>query len=311
MIQKNKIKTNNGIIAGLVVSLVLIWTGFYLSYPNFFRLQQKAEQITKQEIEEQEEINKILAFGHLELEARAFAVYNLETSELVIGHNEELVWPLASITKMMTALVTSEKLNPQTIITINQITNTNNGGLWPGERWSRANLTALTLVSSSNDGATALAEQVDTGQDNFADLMNERSVALGLTDFHFTNPTGLDDGPTPGGQGSALSVAKLMAYIIKNQPELLLATREPMVEEKSLDNFNHTVLNTNEVVNDLPGLLASKTGYTDRAGGNLAIVANLGLHRPIAIVVLGSSQEGRFTDTKELVRATLNYYSNQ
>jgi len=312
-----KIEFDNGIIMSLILSLLLIWGGFYLSYPNIFELQKMARQVAEQKIAKQKESRQALAFGHLNLEAKAFAVYDIEAGELIAGEKEKQVLPLASITKVMTALVASETIETKSAIAINQTTSENNGGLLQDEKWSLANLTALTLIGSSNAGATALAGQAlaETGQSlpgqgNFVKLMNEKSLALGLKDLRFTNPTGLDDKMTPGGLGSALSVAKLFSYIIKNKPELLEATREPALKEKSLDNLNHLVINTNEIVNEIPGLLASKTGSTALAGGNLAIATNLGLRRPVAIVVLGSSQAGRFTDTKKLVEATLNYYSN-
>lgn len=310
--QQTKKKLDNKIIIVLGLALVLIWGGFYLSYPNFFELQKKATQIAQEEARDKEEINKILAFGNLELEAKAFAIYDLETGKLVKGRNEEQVLPLASITKVMTVLVASENQNKEAIITVNQATSASSGGLYQGEKWSLINLAALTLVSSSNEGARALAEQSWSGenQSDFVGKMNQKSQELGLGDMAFTNPTGLDEGGIPGGQGSALSVAKLFSYILKNKPELLTMTKESMIQESSLDNLSHNVLNTNKIVNEIPGLLASKTGLTDLAGGNLAIVANLGLQRPVAIVVLGSSEEGRFSDVKKLVEATLHYYSN-
>jgi D-alanyl-D-alanine carboxypeptidase len=144
---------------------------------------------------------------------------------------------------------------------------------------------------------------------DFVDRMNSQSQTLGL-DLSFVNPTGLDEEQTPGGRGSALSVTKLFSYIIKNKPELLSKTNDRKVTETSLDNLDHTVLNTNRIIDEIPGLVASKTGSTSLAGGNLAIVANIGLNRPVAIVVLGSTEDGRFTDTKKLVAATINYYSN-
>ncbi len=307
-----KIENNNIIIVSLSLSLFLIWGGFYLSYPNFFELEKRVKKMAEQKIEEQKKINKALAFDHLKLEAKAFVVYDIEVGKLIAGQQEHQPLSLASITKLMTVLIASENLESRTPITINQTTIETEGGLRQGERWFLANLAALTLVSSSNDGATALAESAttETGQNDFIKQMNEKSLALGLGDLFFTNPTGLDNNSVLGGRGSALSVAKLLAYIMKNEPEIFSATRESVLEEKSLDNLNHLVLNTNEVVNEIPGLIASKTGYTDVAGGNLAIVANLGLHRPVAIVVLGSSKPGRFADTKKLVGATLNYYTN-
>jgi D-alanyl-D-alanine carboxypeptidase len=314
MSKKINPKYDTGVIISLGLALFLIWGGFYLSYPNFLAIQKKAEQLAQQKINEQKKLVSQLAFGRLNLEAKAYAVYDITTGELIAGQKENEVLPLASITKVMTVLVASENLEPRSTVAINQTTSSNNGGLRQGEKWSLANLAALTLVVSSNDGATALAEasQTQTGQEDFINQMNHKALALGLNDLSFANPTGLDldDKITPGGQGSALSVAKLFSYVLKNKPELLSATREPVIQEKSLDNFSHTVLNTNEIIKDIPGLLASKTGLTDLAGGNLAIVTNIGLRRPVAIVVLGSGQSGRFTDTQKLVKATINYYSN-
>lgn len=311
MEKEPKPRYDNGVIISLVVALILIWSGFYFSYPNFFELQKEAVQLAEQKVEKQKEINKALAFGQLNLEANAFAVYDIEKGELIASKNENQVSSLASITKVMTVLVASENQETKKSITIKQAPSVGDGGLRQNEEWSLANLATLTLVSSSNDGATALAEaNQSAGQTDFIEKMNIRAQELGLSDLHFTNPTGLDNQPTPGGQGSALSVAKLFSYIIKNRPEIFSATNEATVQEKSLDGFNHTVLNTNEIVNKIPGLLASKTGYTNLAGGNLAIIANLGLRRPVAIVVLGSSEQGRFTDTQKLIEASLNYYSN-
>jgi D-alanyl-D-alanine carboxypeptidase len=78
----------------------------------------------------------------------------------------------------------------------------------------------------------------------------------------------------------------------------------------SEDGFIHTAENTNKQVYSFPGLLGSKTGYTDYAGGNLAVVFDAGLNHPIAVVVLGSSLDGRFTDVRKLVDATAEYMTS-
>jgi serine-type D-Ala-D-Ala carboxypeptidase (penicillin-binding protein 5/6) len=293
------------IIASLTTSLFLIWSGFYFSYPDFFKLKKEAEQLATQKINEQKQLAQTLAFTNLNLEAKAFVVYDVETGTILASQNENQVLPLASITKVMTVLVASDEPENQKMIT--KAINPETSGLLQGEHWQLASLAALTLVSSSNEGASALA---GNNQKTFVNKMNEKAKNIGLTDLYFTNPTGLDDKPTPGGQGSALSVAKLFTYAFKNKPDLFTPTKESLVQEKSDEGLNHIALNTNEIIDEVPGLLISKTGYTDRAGGNLGIIANLGLNRPVAVIVLGSSEKGRFTDTKKLVEATLNYYSN-
>ena len=72
----------------------------------------------------------------------------------------------------------------------------------------------------------------------------------------------------------------------------------------------HKTKNTDELVNEIPGLIAGKTGYSDLAGGNLAVIFDAGFDHPLAVVVLGSTSEGRFNDVKQLVAAAVKYCQN-
>ncbi len=101
-----------------------------------------------------------------------------------------------------------------------------------------------------------------------------------------------------------------MSYIWENEPGAIAYTDEYKRDFISEDGFLHPAENTNEYVNTIPGLQGSKTGYTELAGGNLAIVFDAGLDHPIAIVVLGSTLEGRFEDVDALVEATYSYVSS-
>ena len=73
----------------------------------------------------------------------------------------------------------------------------------------------------------------------------------------------------------------------------------------ALSNIRHSVRNTNDSVNNIPGLIASKTGYTELAGGNLVFAFDAGINHPIIVSILGSTQEGRFVDAEKLVAASL------
>lgn len=302
------------IITALVVGLFLIWAGFGLS---FYQIKQEAKLASDKKIGQENDarINQkknisLLQeknFNNLNLEAKAYAVYDLQTQEFISQRQASKVLPLASITKVMTSLVMTEQLGPQAEVVVKTTSADNKAGLFVGERWQLANLSALTLVVSSNDGAQALAD-AGTSTSESVLAMNNRARQLGLNSLYFTNPTGLDEEGSIGGRGTARDVAKLFAYMIKNKPEILRPTKEEFLSERSYV-LNHAVINTNKAIKQIPGVLASKTGYTDLAGGNLAVVANLSLARPVAIVVLGSSQDGRFTDTEKLARATINYYA--
>ena len=136
--------------------------------------------------------------------------------------------------------------------------------------------------------------------------MNEMAKEIGLTQTYFINPTGLDTNDTvSGGYGSAHDVAKLLEYAVIHTPEIIDSTRYARINFASLSDINHTATNTNSSINAVPGLIASKTGFTDLAGGNLVIAFDAGMNRPIIITVLGSTQNGRFEDIEKLVDASL------
>ena len=159
----------------------------------------------------------------------------------------------------------------------------------------------FTLAVSSNDGAYAIATAASP---NFVEKMNEKAKILGLSSMRFYNPTGLDESLTKSGAySSASDVAKLFSYTLQKHPEIFNATRDARFTTSSLDKIKHTAVNTDEEINNIPGIIGSKTGFTDMAGGNLAIVYDASINYPIVVVVLGSTYDGRFDDVRALVRA--------
>jgi len=99
-----------------------------------------------------------------------------------------------------------------------------------------------------------------------------------------------------------------MAYAIKSKYGVVEATARDNFFIYSLDSIRHTATNTNKVLGNIPGLIASKTGFTDLAGGNLVVAFDAGMMRPIIVVVLGSGIDERFEDIKKLVWASLNSF---
>jgi D-alanyl-D-alanine carboxypeptidase len=106
-------------------------------------------------------------------------------------------------------------------------------------------------------------------------------------------------------------IATLFEYVLKYEPELFEATTDDTATVISTNGINHNIENTNEIINELPNVIASKTGFTDVAGGNLAVIIDPGLNRPVVIVVMGSSKDGRFKDVERLSSATLEYFATQ
>jgi len=254
------------------------------------------------------------------LEARAAYVYDVKNDSVLYAHGGYEVLPLASLTKLMAALVVSETLPKDAVVTItaNDIKTEGDTGLRVGERWNLSDIIGFTLMTSSNDGASALASAAgslgqtmyeipaEQARADFVNKMNTKAEELGLRGTRFFNGTGLDlNGEISGGYGTARDVALLMAEAVRTMYDDLSITALPQTSISSLANIRHVSTNTNEYVGRIPNLIASKTGYTDLAGGNLVIAFDAGLMRPIIISVLGSSREGRFTDVEKLVWATL------
>ncbi len=246
-------------------------------------------------------------FNALSLEAEAAYVLDVRTGKALFAKNEESQLPLASLAKVMTALVSSD------------LSGGADTAVFDGEKWRVKELLDYTLMVSSNNGASALAaagaailsentKNVDgvRNTDLFIQKMNEEARTLHLTQTFYLNPNGLDVGETlSGAYGSAKDMALLFEHILKNKPTLLEATAYDSLRFSSLGGVSRMAENTNIIARATPGLLASKTGFTDLAGGNLVIAFDIGPARPVIAAVLGSSQSGRFSDMEKIVAASI------
>jgi len=246
------------------------------------------------------------------VQAEAAFVWDVTNQRALYEKNPNQSLPLASITKLMTALLTHELLadSAYTEIPLSAIRQEGSSGFTAGEELAVKELREIALVSSSNDAAYALAANVGAllgtrdpaGQ--FVAGMNIRAEELGLHTLEFYNPTGLDESATqPGAVGSAKEISLLMEYILRTFPELITPTQLTATRIYNTAGAYHEVVNTNQVAREIPNLIGSKTGYTDLAGGNLTVAFEAGLDRPIIITVLGSTRDGRFTDVLNLTQA--------
>ena len=270
-------------------------------------------------------------FALINLEAKAAIVFDALENKIIYSLNGEEQLPLASLTKIMTAVVAREILPDYATVTIDRdsVKKEGDSGLRAGEKWRARDLLDFTLLVSSNDGAASLmaaASLVFAGagqntegavtdvvarKNDFVGKMNERARSLGLVQTYFLNETGLDfQSNLSGSYGSARDMAALLVYAVNKYPDLFEATRQPVFKLSSLDGKSREAKNTNEAVAKIPGLIASKTGFTDLAGGNLAVLMDVGLGHQIAIVVLGSSEQGRFSDAEQLASTTIKFLND-
>ena len=262
-------------------------------------------------------------FPTVVLEAKAAYVYDSRTKTVLFAKNENTPLPLASLTKVMSALV-AEDLSPlYGIVTVSEeaLKAEGDSGFFRDEKWTLKDILDFSLLSSSNDGMRAVALSLGALSKagasseeiigDFVGEMNRKARELGLKNTYFWNETGLDESDLKGGAyGSARDMSVLSEYILTHRPLMFEATRRTVTVFQSLDNRLHVATNTNTIITEIPGLVASKTGLTDTAGGNLIIVFDPELGRPIIVSILGSTESGRFRDARTLLAAIMEYIGN-
>ncbi|MCR4275960.1 MAG: serine hydrolase [Candidatus Parcubacteria bacterium] len=253
------------------------------------------------------------AFAKISIDAKAAVVYDVTTKQILYAKNDNAQLPLASLTKLLTVYAALAELSPTTPITIpTDATRLDGPHVFnAGQTFALNDLARLTLTASLNDGAAAIAEAVAERQNlSQSDMLAGAASSLGLSQTYAVNGSGLDvNTAISGGYGSARDLAILAGELVQQAPDIAAATTENFAQAMSLGGTSFTVKNTDPMVGIISRLLLSKTGYTDLAGGNLALVFDAGIGHPIAVVVLGSSQKARFTDGSALVSATLAHFA--
>jgi D-alanyl-D-alanine carboxypeptidase/D-alanyl-D-alanine carboxypeptidase (penicillin-binding protein 5/6) len=253
------------------------------------------------------------AFMGINLTGQAAIVYDLSNGQTLYSENADRQLPLASLTKLLSVYAGASAFSPSTVITMSAsaIAAEGESGLLVGETYSFRDLARFALVASSNDAAEAIAEEAAARRGTtMKEALSGTAASVGLTKTYAVNGSGLDISTSQsGGYGSARDMALLAGALLKKSPDLASATTESSVTIYSGTGMARSLPNTNQGVVTVPGILLSKTGFTDLAGGNLVVVFDVGIGHPVAVVVLGSTREGRFSDVNRLIDATHEYFA--
>src|SRR3989344_2489014 len=239
--------------------------------------------------------NKEASLGP-KVSAKAFLVGDLDTGEVIIAKNQDKKFPLASVSKLMTAVVAKEIVKPENEAVIGKealATYGKNGELRLGEKIKVSDLIYPLLLESSNDAAEALA--LYFGREDFIFKMNQVADKLKMSDTVYEDPSGL----SPDNQSTVADMFKLTGYITKELPDLFEITTQ-----KSYSNKKHNWSNISQFLGK-DGYVGGKSGYTDAAKQTVVSLFSLPLgqnsNRPIAITLLGSA------DRKRDVESILKY----
>jgi D-alanyl-D-alanine carboxypeptidase (penicillin-binding protein 5/6) len=243
--------------------------------------------------------------------AKSSILIEASTGTIILDNNSHEKRSMASMTKMMTLLITMEYLDSGKISLTDEVPISSNAASMGGSQVYLAANTTMPLetllkaisIASANDAAVAVAEYIAGSTDNFVELMNNKLNELGLTDTHFQNVHGLDG---DNHYSSAYDMAYIAKELIKHESILeYSSTYEDYITHP--DGTNTWIVNTNKLINYYPGLDGLKTGYTESAGYCLTATAKRGNMRLISVVMGEESNQLRSQDTMEL----LNYgFSN-
>ena len=237
------------------------------------------------------------------VQARAFVVENGATGEVLGAHAARQQLPMASITKLMTVLLTLEHAKLSARVTIGPGTQAGGSSIYlrTGEQLTVRELVEAALIQSANDAAIALADYVGHGdRARFVRMMNRRARALGLRSTHFVRPDGLD---APGHVSTARDLTEL-GRVLMNKP---FVRHVVAMHDASIAGGRH-LTTWNDLLGVVPGVIGVKTGHTSNAGW-CQVAAVRGQGFTVYATILGSpTRAQRNADLEALLEWGLSRY---
>ena len=247
----------------------------------------------------------------LPLTSRAALLMEKTTGQILFAQNEHEKLEPASVTKIMTLLLTMDAIDSGALAYDDVVTVSANaagmGGsqvfLAEGEQITVEELLKCVCVSSGNDAAVALAEKVAGVTELFVEQMNNRARGLGMDDTHFVNPTGLT---AEGHVTSAHDIALKSRELLTKHPDIRSFTT---IWTDSIRNGTFDLANTNKLIRRYDGATGLKTGYTASAGYCISATAEREGMELIAVVMKGETADKRNADAKALLNYGFSAYA--
>lgn len=229
--------------------------------------------------------------------AESVALADIDTGQILVAQRPDQRRPIASTTKIMTALLVLEAVRPGDVVTVSEYAAVQTGaelGVKPGEKITVRNLLYALLLQSANDAAVALAEHVAGSVEQFLARMNDRAHQLGARDTHFESPNGLDD----RGYSTARDMALLTVEAFRN-PTFTEVVSRKFVDIPAPRGEPRHLQNRNALLWLYPDATGVKTGFTSAAGFCLVGAAERNGLR-LTAVVLGAPTDA-FSDAAALL----------
>lgn len=198
----------------------------------------------------------------LSVSAKCACVLDAQTQRVIFEKNADMRHPMASTTKIMTALIALENGSPDDVVTVSKNSAGTEGTslyLKVGDRVTLRDLIYGLMLQSGNDAAIAIAEHIAGSVEDFAVLMNERTKTIGAKNTCFKNPNGLDE---DGHCTTAYDLALITCEALKNEAFVEIVS----TKSRTIRNGTQTVTNHNKLLNMYEGCVGVKTGFTKKSG---------------------------------------------
>lgn len=237
----------------------------------------------------------------LQITAKAAYFVDIDTGKVLYQKDIHEELPIASLTKIMTAIITLENKSwGDTVVISNRAAQMEPDSMLLkfGEKLTVEELLDGVFLVSGNDSAEALAETSVKDREEFIKMMNIKAKQLGMNNTFFINPTGLEeDGKFQ--YSSAYDVALMARYAIKNFPHLVDISKEPHIQiPQTLTHQDYDLYSGINLLTTYPGVMGFKTGYTPEAGLTLVTLAEKNGHRILGVLL---NSENRREEARELL----------
>jgi len=239
---------------------------------------------------------------NLNINARSAIVMDFDTGRVLYEKNAYQKRPMASTTKVMTAIVALENGNLDDIVTVSRNAASIHGSLMhlsAGEKLTLRELMYGLLLCSGNDAAIAIAEHIGGSVDGFCEMMNKKAKEIGAVNTNFTTPHGLDE---TGHYSTAYDMALITRYALN------IPVFNEIVKTTSIQIGNRFLSNTNEMLTSYQGADGVKTGYTGKAGRCLITSATRDGRRFISVVLFCDSRAQRALSSKIILDYAFSLY---
>jgi D-alanyl-D-alanine carboxypeptidase len=234
------------------------------------------------------------------VQAQSALLYDLTHDQPILAHRASEPYSLASITKLMTALLVAEHyggINDSASLVVSfedLAVESPSKVLLTGDLLRVSEAIRILLVGSDNSAANLLARSVASTTNEFVRQMNVRAYSLGMTQTKFTDPIGF-----AGNLSTTMDLVVLTEYLLGHYPDLLRLTTYPSLTLILESGKSMAIQNTNILADKIPGVIGGKTGFLEETGGSLVTVFKI-RGTVLATVVLGSPD--RFGDTTQLIQ---------